>query len=484
MKKLKWIVLSLSVLLLVGGVGGGLALKSWLGTVLTRESLIRQLETQWNCRADVTSLTFSLWSSPARVEITNLNLAPRDAEADVETPVAARKPLTSALAGADHVVLEVDLADLVHRRLHVKRLTLTSVRARNEISEDGGNLLAKLFSKPLSLAPAPAASKVASVPASGESTSAAPAPAVPETAALPPSVDATPAPDPKEPVPKKHRPVFQASALGMGVVIDEARVEQGSYHENNRVAHSRTDVGDLNLTVSQVDVDPGDLEHHNQCKIDLAAHIQTSGRTRIGNDMQNVKTSDFTFETHSSIQPIDPSSGELAPSGTLDLLLKKGSSFGGFSTLGELAGNDKGLANAKKNFGIDISGVKAGGTLEEDMHTAVKINGQRVEFTKDARLLFPEYTGIVRSGSWLNGGEDLHEMQIQLLPSETLSKSMQDGVKGKLGDGGVKIALGIFNDGQGHLAFDLISSGHLSKPKVEMGGQAGALQNLFKGFLK
>src|SRR3569623_398313 len=99
MKKLKWIVLSLSVLLLVGGVGGGLALKSWLGTVLTRESLVRQLESQWNCRADVTALTVSLWSSPARVEITNLNLAPRDAEADAETPLAARKPLTSALAG-------------------------------------------------------------------------------------------------------------------------------------------------------------------------------------------------------------------------------------------------------------------------------------------------------------------------------------------------------------------------------------------------
>ncbi len=483
MKKLKWIVLGLSVLLLVGGVGGGLALKSWLGTVLTRESLIRQLETQWNCRADATSLTVSLWSSPARVEITNLNLAPRDAEADAETPLAARKPLTSALAGADHVVLEVDLADLVHRRLHVKRLTLTSVRARNEISEDGGNLLAKLFSKPLSLAPASAAPKVvAAAPVSGEKATSVP---TEPGAATPPAGNApfTP-PEPQQPLPKKHRPVFQASALGMSVVIDEARLEQASYHENNRIAHSRTDVSDLNLAISQVDVDPGDLERHNQCKIDLSAHLQTSGRTRIGADTQNVKTSDFTFETHSNIHPIDATTGELSPSGTLDLLLKKGSVFGGFTTIGELAGNDKGLANAKKNFGIDVSNIKAGGDLQEDMRTAVKINGPRIEFTQDARLLFPEYAGIVRAGSWLNGGEDLHEMQLQLVPSDALSKSLQDGVKEKFGDGGMKIALGIFNDGQGRLAFDLISSGRLSKAKVELGGQAGALQNLFKGFLK
>ncbi|MDB6120919.1 MAG: hypothetical protein JWO08_4700, partial [Verrucomicrobiaceae bacterium] len=38
MKKLKWIILSLVILVTVGGIGGGLMLKSWLAGVLTRES--------------------------------------------------------------------------------------------------------------------------------------------------------------------------------------------------------------------------------------------------------------------------------------------------------------------------------------------------------------------------------------------------------------------------------------------------------------
>jgi hypothetical protein len=44
-----------------------------------------------------------------------------------------------------------------------------------------------------------------------------------------------------------------------------------------------------------------------------------------------------------------------------------------------------------------------------------------------------------------------------------------------------KAGMALFNDGQGHLAIDLVSSGRLSKPKVRFGGQAGAIEQLFKG---
>ena len=138
----------------------------------------------------------------------------------------------------------------------------------------------------------------------------------------------------------------------------------------------------------------------------------------------------------------------------------------------------------KSNFGIDVADVKVGGQLQADMKTLVAVNGPLVKFAKDAVFPFPDYTVTLREASWLDGAENKQEMQLLLLPSDALAKTLLDGVKVKLGDGLVKVAQEMFNDGQGHLAFELVSKGTLSKPKMELGGQAGELQKAFKGLFK
>ena len=493
MKKLKWIILSLAALLAVGGVTGGLVLKSWLAGVLTRESFIRQIESQWNCRADISSLTVSLWSAPARIEIKNLVLAAPDADTKAGTPIASRKPITAsaALAGADRLVLEVDLADLIHQRLHVKRLTLSSVRARNDVSDENGNLLANLFSKPQPPATASTAKQPEATPSATAPTTSvpeAPAPAVvpaPTATTAPSTVVASSsnittsvAAEPAKPA---HHATFQAKELGLSVVIDEARVEQGSFHQNNHRAHDRIDITDLNLAISQVDVDPADLAHHDQCKIDLTAHLQYKGRARVGDSDQDVKKVDLTLETSSTLHPLNLDDGEFNPSGTLDLLIKKDSVLGGFGTFGDMAGKDKGMDRLKKNFGIDVSNVTAGGPVQQDIHTTVKINGSRLEFTNDTPILFPDYTLTLGTGSWLDSAEDAQQLHLQFVPSDTLSKTVLDGVSTKFGADFAKSAIDVFNDGHGHLAFDIDITGKLSNPKMQIGGQDKIIKNLLKG---
>lgn len=499
MKKLKWILLGLVVLVTISGVAGGFMLKSWLAGVLTRESFVRQIESQWNCRADIGELNVALWATPARIEIKNLSLSRRDTDSNAGTAIANRRPVVqgATLAGADNLLLEVDLTELVHQRLHVKRLTLSGVRVRNDVSEENGNLLSELFRKPTPLtaaAPPPALKEKASAPV----PELKPSPALPAPDSSPPVISAAaeplpaPAPDVRtadtgiaaaqaKPEKPAHHAVFQASELGLSVVIDEARIEQGSFHENNHLLRTRTDISGLSLIISQVDIDPSDLSHHNQCKVELSARIQSQGRAKIDNTNQDVKVADFTFESSSTLQPLNALTGELNPAGALDLTLKKGSVFGGTMTIGDLAGKDKGFQNMKQNFGIDVSSVLVGGEIQADMTTTVKIDGPRIEFIKEAPLLFPEYAVTLGTGSWLNGAEDSHEMQLQLVPGDKLSKTLLDGVSAKVGEGLVKMAMEVFNDGHGHLAFDLVSTGHLSKPKIEIGGKAAALQNLFKG---
>ncbi len=472
----KTILLSIAGLLIVAGLGGGLALNFWLSGLLTRESLVRQMESQWNCRADLGDLKVSLGSVPAHVELKHMVLAKRDADASAGTPLATRKPVAegSGLVVADDLILEVDLTDLLHRRLHVKRLTVNGVHVRNSVDKEDGNALHELFSKPPSSAPS---QPIPAVVASNTQPAPSPSTAAPEAPGTSSAVQ------PEGKTITKH-PAFQADQLGMSVVVDEARLEQISFFEANHIVDTKTTISDLMLAVTNVDIDPADLEHHDQCKLDISGHVQSQGRAKVGTQMQDVKMADFTFGGNGTVQPLDPATGALAVVGAVEVELKKGSTFGGTQTIGELAEGDKGFKNMKSNFGIDVADVKVGGQLQADMKTLVAVNGPLVKFAKDAVFPFPDYTVTLREASWLDGAENKQEMQLLLLPSDALAKTLLDGVKVKLGDGLVKVAQEMFNDGQGHLAFELVSKGTLSKPKMELGGQAGELQKAFKGLFK
>ena len=471
----KTIILSLVGLFAVVAVGGALALNSWLSRLLTKESLVRQLEAQWNCRAALRDLTVSLGSSPAHVELKGLVLTKRDADASAGTPLNSRKPVTGGIVTADELRLEVDLTELLFHRLHVKRLTLSGVHVDNRVTSEDGNELQNLFRKPL---PPASAHPAAAAPASAGQ------PPSPSPSAPPSSIAGheAPAPETKREDNKiVKRPAFQADELGLSVVIDEARLERGTFHEANHIVDTKTNISDLTLAVTKVDIDPRDLVHHDQCKLDLSARVQSQGRAKVDNAMQDVKIADFTFGSSGTVQPLDPATGTLAVVGAVEVDLKKGSIFGGTQTLGDLFGNSKAFKNMKGNFGLDVSEVKVGGQLQEDMKTKVVLNGSRVEFAKDAVLSFPDYTATLRATSWLNGAEDQQEMQLLLVPSEPLAKKILDVAKERVGEGLVKMAESMFNDGQGHFAFDLVSTGTLSKPKMELGGQAGALQKALKG---
>ena len=480
MKK-KTILLSLLGLLLAVGVGGVLALNFWLSRQLTRESIVRQLESQWNCRANLADLKVELYASPAHVEVKKLVLAKRDADAMAGTPLTQRKPLAlgNGFVIVDDLLLDVDLTDLLHRRLHVKHLTLKGVNVQNSISSDDGNVLEILFRKPMDAPSPPPATAVAAAPEPAPTPlPSAPSASTPEPATLPTAPQ--PASMQEEHKPAKH-PAFQADQLGMSVVIDEARLDGGTYREGNHIVDTKTEITDLHLAITQVDVDPGDLEHHNQCKAELSAHAASKGRAKINGSMQDVKIADFTFSTSGTVQPLDSATGLPSVTGAVELSLKKGSVLGGTLTLADVAGNDKGFKNVTKNLGVNLADVKAGGELQEDMNTQIVVKGSRLEFAKDARLLFPDYAATVHAGGWLNPEEDQMGIELVLMPSVPVAQRMISEAKAKNGDGVVNLITTMLNDDQGRLTFIMEMSGSLSKPRTEIGGSVGAIEKALRG---
>ncbi len=117
------------VVLLATALGGA---RWWLGSVMNREALVAQMESAWNCRAEIDTVTLAFASSPARVEIRGVRLAARDAE--VGKPLDTRQPLPpdATQINMQSAVLEIALQHLVTRHLDVRQLTIDASPCETE----------------------------------------------------------------------------------------------------------------------------------------------------------------------------------------------------------------------------------------------------------------------------------------------------------------------------------------------------------------
>ena len=468
MKKLTWILISLSGVLVLGGGGGWFLTKAWLEKTLTADSIAEQLEKEWNCRAEVKGLSVDLLASPAVVSLEELRLSPRDEE--VGKPLSQRKEVTSpGVLIAGGVWTTIRWSDLMRGRLHVEKFTISHLWMREEITPDGRSMMETVFSKPLR----PTGTE--ETPAAMEAVSAAEPAAVPEL----PKASEPVASEPKASAAKGNE-TTGGSELPLGLIVDEFSIAKIEGHVLNRQSKTRTALN-AQLRLSGIDVDPRDLAHHNRCVVELSGDIDHAARMKVDGETKEVPVGKFAFDGGGTVQPFDVASGGVNPTAVVTMVLKKGSQFGGVTTIGEAAGKDKTFSSIKGNLGIDIDDVKVGGILQNDATAEMRLQNGKVEFVKDLRVEFEDYAVGVRPGSWLNGSADDHEMIIQLVPDEELASKIKTGVASKLGDGLAKTVFSVFADGEGRMVFDFISSDRLSKPKIKLGGQAGAIEQMFKG---
>ena len=460
MKTWKWILISLASLAVVGGGAGWFALQSLLKDSLSKESIVQQLEAKWNCRVALEDFKAELTSSPARLVLTNLSVAPRSDE--VAKPLAQRAPIPegTGYVHVDSATLDVDLTALLQKKVHIKKLFVWNCYVRDDVTTEGVSQLAELFQPPPSTA-VPTAADVAPVAA----TKTEPAKEVSAAVALAGVATAEP-----------------EGVSGMSYRVEEVLLQGVKVHLRNRQSKTVNDIDRLRLRISDVDVALADLAAHNRAKIEISGQVTSTGRARVGEVIKDVPVANFAFSGQGEVKPYDLATKTLNPEATLIARLDKGSVFGGTTTVGQAAAKDKTFQQMKKNFGIDVSDVVLGGALQEEVVIDVNLKNSRVTFAKDTRLSFPDYVVTLRQGSWLNAAQDDHESHLLLVPSEPVANKIMDGVKAKMGDGLSATALGIFNDGKGKLAFDIISTEKLSKPKFKLGGQAGQIEQLFKGF--
>ena len=433
----------------------------WLKSLVTKEVLVQQLEDTCNAKAEIDGVDFSLFSSPARLTLTNVRLS-------AINPPAEATPTPIVIGQAD---LQISLMSLLRKQIVIHQLILRDLNVNEYISPEGDSTLQGLFKKDSKKAKGSAGKPKMAKP---EKTAA------PDPKATPPLPDAPPLSTHVATGPigeaKNHPATFHADALGLAIIVKEAGIENGSMFIHNRASSSKTKtrIDNLHFLLSDIDVDPADLAAHNRVNLNLSAHITVEARAKLDGQMQDVQFADLTLRGTGDLAPFNPKSGEFSPASQLGIILAKGSVVAGHMKLGQ-ADADK-LKKLEK-YGINLAELPIGGPLTEDLNLNLQVEDGRMTILDNVILALPEYSIQVESGSWLNAGEDQHELHLQLVCGPNLEAILVEGIKQHVSENLVEpIRKALAND-SGHMAFDLISYGQLSRPRY-LPGYERPLDNL------
>jgi hypothetical protein len=471
---LKKITLSGAALVVVGGgaIGG---LRLWLGKSLSKEALVSQMETAWNCRAGIDDVRLVLFSNPARLEIIGCRLWPRDGE--VGKALATRTAIEPGPISIGNAVLEVKLQDLVARRLNVQQLTLTDISVVEEITKDGQSSLGQLFQRPTK-----ESAPVTVIPPEKTEAPVPPAPTTTDVESPGPSADKTTL--------TTQAPAVHAPELGYSIRVDRASLERANLMINNRKNTTLTTLSDLSFTISEIDIDPADLLNHNSLQLLLDTRIVVRDHVTIKGVHQPVNHVDLRLQGEGKVRPLDSSTGLWSASSDLHLALLKGSLLAGYMKIGDIESKD---LKKLDEYGIDLRDVSMGGPLSADANIRIRFSDDRILFMDDANFAMPDYELSVGKESWLNPPEDQHELNLRIYFGSKVQEQLVQGlVKFGLGQDQAGAMLKGMSDEKGRFYLDLKSTGKLAKPKVKpdtsrllnrviQGMGSGLLEGLLKG---
>lgn len=410
-------------------VGTALAGASWwIMSKMGPEVWVEQLEKNCDCRAQVEHAELSLLSSPARLRFLGVQIAPRDAE--VAKPLSERTPLPVAVASivVPEIVFAVKLEDLLNKKLFVETLRLISPQVREIQDAKGKGTLEALFRKP---------NKVERAASEKSAQSAMEAKTATKTEA--------------------HK-----DKQDYAFTVKSATIERGQFTITNPKMEVK--ISELDLTLSDIDVDTTNLAEHNRIKATLSSLIEVMGEARIGGVKRPVQLANLKLSGESNIVPLDPLTQQWAPTSNLKLTLAQGSVLAGHMTMGDVAGKEM---KKLQEYGVDLSPVKIGGALQEPAVLDATFKNNRLSLRKHTHFALPEYEVVLHQSSWVDSAKDQHELEVKLSCGAALQTRLQKGIaQAKLGDSIAIAVTKALSDERGRMTFDITSKGSLSEPEV------------------
>lgn len=442
------ILFGLGVLLAVAAPLGGVW---WLRRYVNQERLTLETEKNINARVQLDDVNLSILSWPPSLRLSGIKIGPRDQYAG--TPIAARPPMQHAPVNIEMAYLELVPEGLWHRQFYPRVLRIIGLDVTETVSPQDGSSLQKLFQPPPEkLAQMQQEEVPRAIPVQSPPVAAVPSPGVPAPALTTPPVSEQPAP----PQPSAER-----------LSLQEISIEQAHFRITNQGVDSqfKADISDFSFALTDIDIDPADLTAHNRLHVRLAAKAVVDGVAKIGGQVRQVRFADMTLHGEGDVNPVDPATRMWSPAADLNLIIDRGSSIGGNMTIGETAGQH---LDKLMKYGIDLSAVRIGGMLAQDVHAHILYRQQSMRFLEDTQFALPDYEYTIKRDSWMDFAKDQQGMLTRLSCGEAMKQSLMQGIASR----GInrtlsKLIVEGLSDSRGRLTFDLTITGSLSHPEVK-----------------
>lgn len=454
------------VALLVLSLAAFLAVRSVLTTYLTPDYLVSQLETAFNCRADISELDLKLWRKPSKIELINVTLAPRDEFAARGVPLAERPPLGETAMHCESVVLEARLADLLFRKLTVDRLVFQSFKAQVLLNEDGTNSFESIFSAPEFIDPDTGAPPVQA------DAGAATAPPPAGTAAVPATQLA-----PGEAAGEAGK-TFHASDIPLATFAKIVEINGGMIHAKVAKNGSSILIDNIQLTATDIDIDPGDLANHNAASVSLSALLGVDSRPEEGKRFVELQ-----LEGRGTIIPFNAGSGMLDPRLVSDLTILEGSYIDTLPTLDSLAG----LFEKLKDVGINLGDVDLRGDFTGSATTKIEYYAGNVKTIEETNLPLHGHHLKLIPGSWINANSNEHLLEGTVVVSEEKTAEAIEEVDKFLKEKAAFLATPEIRDTvmkpvmvDGRITLGFRSHGQLNQPQVDLITEIGTISDILK----
>lgn len=443
--------------LLLVCVGVVLLLFLSLGVMVERKfnppDLVKQIESKYNCRAEIGKSDLSLFGG--KLDVFNIKILPRDKQADDGVALSAREPIENGVIEIEKVNMSVSLLDILSGKLR-----FNEIRFKNPIcklvKEEDGNSFSELFQAPEIV--------------QGKQ-------------------------NPNFAYQKKRENVFYVSTenesgRGFGVFakdlllptkIDLFEVESGLIFYDDLKKGSRTVFDNLSLQLKKLSIDADNLAEENHCFVDF--------KTRLKSEKISSGSQVFDIEiegTGGELIPFSLLNGELNPLIEIDIKILKDGKIQGhplFKGIGS-------VLDLTQDFGFHAGKTDVSGKLQEDSETRLRYENQVIGLQKELVLSLGVIGVELREGGWIDPKTESHYFKGALKLSKARTQDSISELAKFIGD---KVPKEIYEeifekitskllDSQERLQIVFESQSHFDDPKIKI-EPLYELQNMAQEFL-
>lgn len=428
---------------------------------LTPDFLVQKIEEQWNCRAEVTGLKVRILGQ-AGLEVSGVRLGERDKFVRNGTALSERPPLQEAMVSVDLAHLEVELTDLLKRRISIKQLLIKDVIVNTKVRKSGKPSVQDLFESPNQIK--------ASQTDQDQEGEARPV----KSEAVIQGKNTADAGGVVVQI-KKDEGGFSAKDMGVSAFANSVEMQNGQINAVLESGNSKVTLSNLQLKLSQIEIDPSDLIKHNH------AAFSFSGELMVEDGKSKEKQISVSLAGDGEVRPFNPANGEIDPKWVSNLTIKKGSAINTFPMTEKL----QELLSGVDTAGVDLSDIQLRGELRRDASTRIAGHAGKFLLKKHLALPLPDTDFVFVSGSWLDSGTNQHYLKGSVMASDELTGKLTKKVDAYL----KKKAKNFYSESlkdlvlqpamrDGRIAFDFVSQGDLGKPKVDIITPFGNLAEL------